>query len=70
MRLLSGEPLEVISEDDWLHTDVGRDYNVHLVKELLHCFSIGIEITGDNCYCFIFKNIESCKEKFQRVNKL
>ena len=39
-------------------------------KWLLHCFSTCVEITGDDCYCFIFKNIENCKEKFQRVNKL
>ena len=25
MRMLSGEPLEVTSEDDWLHIDGGRD---------------------------------------------
>ena len=40
------------------------------LKRLLHCFSTCVEITGDNCYCFIFKNIENCKEKFQRVKKL
>ena len=40
------------------------------VKGLLHCFSTCIEITGNNRYCFILKNIENCKEKFQRVKKL
>ena len=52
-----------------------KNYNnknkfVQSVKGLLHCFSTCIEITEDNCYCFIFKNIENCKEKFQWVNKL
>ena len=40
------------------------------VKGLLHCFSTCIEITGNNWYCFILKNVENCKEKFQRVIKL
>ena len=39
-------------------------------KGLLHCFSTCIEITGNNWYCFILKNVENCKEKFQRVKKL
>ena len=29
-----------------------------------------IEITGSNWYCFIFKNVENCKDIFQRVKKL
>ena len=39
-------------------------------KGLLHCFSTFNEITGNNGYCFILKNVENCKEKFQRVPKL
>ena len=45
-----------------------RFYN-HL-KGLLHCFSTCIEITGNNWYCFILKNVENCKENFLRVKKL
>ena len=37
---------------------------------LLHCFSTCTEITGNNWYCFISKNTENCKEKFQLVKKL
>ena len=40
------------------------------LKGLLHYFSTCIEITGNIWYCFIFKNVENCKEKFQRVKKL
>ena len=39
-------------------------------KGLLHCFSTCIGITGNNWYYFILKNVENCKEKFQRVKKL
>ena len=39
-------------------------------KGLLHCFSTCIEITGNNWYCFNLKNVDNCKEKFQRVKKL
>ena len=39
-------------------------------KGLLHCFSTCIEITGNNRYCFILKNVENCKEKFLRVKNL
>ena len=39
-------------------------------KGLLHCFSTRIEIIGNNRCCFILKNVENCKEKFQRVKKL
>ena len=35
-----------------------------------YCFSTGTEITGNNWYCFISKNVENCKEKLQRVKKL
>ena len=45
-------------------------HRISTIKGLLHCFSSCIEITGDNCYCFIFRNIENCKEKFERVKKL
>ena len=41
-----------------------------LLKGLLHCFSTGIDITGNKWYCFILKNVENCKKKFQRVKKL
>ena len=40
------------------------------IKEVLHCFSTCIEISGNNWYCFILKNVENCMEKFQRVKKL
>ena len=43
---------------------------VSTLKELLHCFSFCIEITGDNWYCFILNNVENWKKKFQRVKKL
>ena len=41
-----------------------------IVKGLLHFFSACIEITGNNWYYFNLKNVENCKEKFQRVKKL
>ena len=40
------------------------------LKGLLHCFSTGIDITGNEWYCFILKNVGNCKKKFQRVKKL
>ena len=40
------------------------------LKGLLHCFSTDIEITRNNWFSFILKNVENCKEKFQRVRKL
>ena len=40
------------------------------LKGLLHCFSTCNDITGNNWYCFTLKNIENCKKKFQRVEKL
>ena len=40
------------------------------IKGLLHCFSTCTEMTRNNWYCFILKNVENCKEKFQRVKKL
>ena len=40
------------------------------LKGLLYCFSTCIEITGNNWYCFVKKNVENCKEKFQMVKKL
>ena len=43
---------------------------LNAIKGLLHCFSTSIEITGKNWYCFNLKNVENCKEKFQRVKKL
>ena len=39
-------------------------------KGLLHCFLTCIESTGTNWYYFNLKNVENCKEKFQRVKKL
>ena len=45
-------------------------YSQTCLKGLLHYFSTCIEITGNNWYCFIFKNVENCKDKFQRVKKL
>ena len=39
-------------------------------KGLLHCFSTCIEIIGNNWYCFILKNVENRKKKFQSVKKL
>ena len=36
-------------------------------KVLLHCFSTCTDINGNNRYCFNLKNVEICKEKFQRV---
>ena len=45
-------------------------YLLRYLKGLLHCFSTCTEITGNNRYCFILKNVENCKEKFQRVTKL
>ena len=35
------------------------------LKGLLHCFSICIEITGGNRYCFILNNVENCKKKIR-----
>ena len=40
------------------------------IKMLLHCFSTCHEINEINRYYFILKNVENCKEKFQRVQKL
>ena len=40
------------------------------LKRLLHCFSIRVEITGNNRYCFILKRAGNCKEKFQMVKKV
>ena len=42
----------------------------YILKGLLLCFSTYIEINGNNWYCFILKNVENCKEKFQWVQKL
>ena len=39
-------------------------------RGLLHCFSTCIEITGNNWCCLNLKNVENCKDKFQRVKKL
>ena len=39
------------------------------LKGLLHSFSTCIEIAGNNWYCSNLKNVEKCKEKFQRVKK-
>ena len=39
------------------------------LKGLLHSFSTCIEIAGNNWYCSNFKNVEKCKEKFQRIKK-
>ena len=44
--------------------------NGSFLKGLLHYFSTCIDITGNNWYCFILKNVENCKKKFQRVKKL
>ena len=41
-----------------------------LFKGLLHCFSTCIEIIGNNWYCFILKNVENHKKKFQKVKKI
>ena len=57
------------TEDDNFCDYISKEYVVHL-KGLLHCFSTCIEITGKNWYCFNLKNVENCKEKFQRVKKL
>ena len=38
-------------------------------KGLSHCFSTCIEITENNWYCFILKNVENYKKKFQRIKK-
>ena len=54
---------------DSLATQSASKTDFHL-KGLLHCFSTCIEITGNNRYCFILKNVENCKENFQRVKKL
>ena len=40
------------------------------LKGLRHCFSICIEINGNNWYCFSFKKAKNFKEKFQRVKML
>ena len=32
--MLSGDAWEAISEEDWLHTDIGSDNNVQLLKWL------------------------------------
>ena len=34
---------------------------VPILKGLLHCFSTCIEITGNNWYCFILKNVQNSK---------
>ena len=54
-----------------LYTDGFTSCTILLrVKGLLHCFSTCIEITRNNCYCLILKDVENCKKKFQRVKKL
>ena len=40
------------------------------LKGLLHCFLTCTEITGTYWYFFNLKNVENCKQKFQRVKKL
>ena len=43
--------------------------NKFKLKGLLHCFLTCIEIFGNYWYCFILKNVENRKEKFQRIKK-
>ena len=38
-------------------TNSPRDTLRYFVKGLLHCFSICIEIAGNNWYCFNLKNV-------------
>ena len=48
----------------------GKNIHHYFFKGLLHCFSTCIEIIGNNWYCFILKNVENRKKKFQSVKKL
>ena len=69
--MLSDEKKIIKEKESLSHRFHCRDQPFFLAfKGLLHCFSTCIEITGNNRYYFILKNVENCKEKFQRLKKL
>ena len=50
--------------------DPSQSHWVFKLKMLLTVFSACIEISKNNWDCFVLKNVENCKTKFQRFKKL